>query len=188
LRQNRRAILSVKDKISAVLIIARVLLKPGESRFRKVQTLRIARQVVAGGTSRYSVSRAMPMFGHLFERLSTAIEQSVPTAITVVPHPLIEIAKSVRSDLRQLRPVGKMARSSGSGKSLSRLILEHLGLRSRGSPAMVEITEKPAVLAVNTAREPDTYKVAQLRLQLVSQELFHGRTHAGTRLSADQFV
>src|SRR5215471_18109151 len=121
----------------------------------------------------------MAMFCRPFERRPGPINQPVPTTQTAIPHLLPEIAKAKCSRLAQGREVGEVSGPPGGSECLPRLVLEHLELRSGGSPSMVEITEEPAVFPIDATREPNVHETTQLRLELITQALFHRFTHVG---------
>src|SRR5262249_46521121 len=138
-RQDRAAILSIEDEIAAMVVVVRVTFQPGESGLGEIEAPRISRELVAGDARRDRVSRAVTMLGRAVERMACPVEQPEPAARTMIPHPLLEVAKAVQRRVGQNREVGEVGRSPGGGVRLPRLVLEHLELRTRGSPAMVEV-------------------------------------------------
>ena len=109
-----------------------------------------------------------------FERRAGAVEQVVPPTVGVVPHGVLEIAEAVLGGLPQDGGLGGSGGGPRGGQGVPRLEFEHLVVQPGRSPPIIEVAEEPAVLPIDTPREPGTQQRKQLGFHLPRDASLNG--------------
>src|ERR1043165_3747156 len=98
--------------------------------------------------------------------MAGAIKHVKPTAVGWVPHHVTQVSKSMVCYFAKALKAG-MHCNSGRESGHSRLIFQHLRLRTGLLPPAIEITREPTVLLINGAREPGVQSLDEGRRKLL---------------------